>query len=216
MLHDRSDVQCERHRGNGAAAHDHCRRRRLKSVRACGDDVASRREVTEREGAGRAGGGLGDLRVVSGERDDSCQAGAQLIGDGALNPARRLHCVHGCFDQTWNQRERQRERKQRRCRSAQSGPHPNLQSASPRAERAVRHQSCRGRRVASSPMPGFLTRGSMRCGNAFPCTRHSGGRRSAICRPLPTYSGGTVWESHPLPNSPGREYARECSMPASR
>ena len=31
-------------------------------------------------------------------------------------------------------------------------------------------------------------------------TEHSDWRASApACRPLPTYSGGTAWDSHPLP-----------------
>ena len=64
--------------------------------------------------------------------------------------------------------------------------------------------------------PGFLTRGSTRNGNAFPCSvEHSGGRsrrgwpcgqrvggrRSAAS--LLAYSGGTVWASHPLPLAAG-------------
>ncbi len=64
--------------------------------------------------------------------------------------------------------------------------------------------------------PGFLTRGSSRNGDAFPCsTEHSGGhpRRGRPCgqrvggrqsaAPLLAYSGGTVWVSHPLPLAAG-------------
>ena len=44
---------------------------------------------------------------------------------------------------------------------------------------------------------------------AFPCPGHSGGRlgrapRSPVTGSLPAYSGGTVWDSHPLPLTSGK------------